>query len=236
MAVSHDVCVAAGPVAVSRRAASVRAGLSLAICAPQPFLRAGIRSILSEDGLTVIADGSDLVSVAQAAEEHRPRALVVVDMETLAAPARPQALLDSLSRLDVIVVSEEFDRVRLATLLAQDVNALVYQNGSSTDLIRAVLAVAQGNRFIASEFTGLVMDLLKESSLRSLPSVDRLTPREREVFRLVCRGLTNRAIAQDRGLSEKTVKFHVSNVLAKMGVRTRAELIASAVSERRPPR
>ncbi|GIJ50430.1 hypothetical protein Val02_73160 [Virgisporangium aliadipatigenens] len=97
--------------------------------------------------------------------------------------------------------------------------------------MRAIRFVRAGRRYVAPEFGEVLLRMVQSQVVRAagLRHPDRagLTDRERDVLYLVCEGGTNREVARALGISERTVKFHVSSILGKLQVRSRVELIAS---------
>ncbi|MEV0967800.1 response regulator transcription factor [Microtetraspora glauca] len=96
-----------------------------------------------------------------------------------------------------------------------------------TEIIRSLQAVAAGQVVFGSSAGSRVLSALSAETVRPRP-LPELTDREREVLDLVAAGLTNHAIAQRLFLSEKTIRNHVSNIFAKLGVSGRAEAVARA--------
>jgi DNA-binding NarL/FixJ family response regulator len=194
-----------------------------------PVVREGLRSFLaSRPGLDVVGDAVDADSLVAAAERLRPD-VVLVDLlmpgggieaihrlQSLAAP--PRALvLTSFAGDDQVIPAL---RAGAAGYLLKDVDP--------ADLEAAIRTVHAGGALLDPSVAARVVDEVRSPQ----PPVDdrlaRLTPREREVLGALARGLANREIATELFVAEKTVKTHVSSVLAKLGVtdRTQAALYA----------
>lgn len=128
----------------------------------------------------------------------------------------------------VVLMVRAGQRADLAGWLGLGVHALVSEDATADDLCRAVGAVAAGDcyvqRTLVAELRSFV-DGVPALGVELAPGV-RLTERETEIVRLVCRGMSNDDIARYLVVSVRTVKYHVSNVLAKLGARNRAEVIA----------
>lgn len=208
--------------------------IRVVVCCSQRLVRVGLRSILErESAITVVAEASDQRELVHAVRTHQPH--VVVLEESLSAHIPSTAELDGGTTADVVILAEHTHPDALLALLRTDARGVVHRDAPQDDLVRAVRAVATGGGFVSSGLTGALMQVVRAvvpRPRRSAPGVDPLTFRESEVLDLVCLGMANREIASALNLSEKTVKFHVSNVLAKTNLRTRAQLIAfaSAVS------
>jgi DNA-binding NarL/FixJ family response regulator len=103
-------------------------------------------------------------------------------------------------------------------------------------LLAAIRTVHQGNQVIAAAATrALFAHVGRGSGRRPAPAAwSELTPREREIFALAARGLSNGEIAASEFLSEATVKTHVSRILAKLGLRDRVQLVVFAYEHELP--
>ncbi|MFR9772091.1 response regulator transcription factor [Nocardia sp. SC052] len=129
----------------------------------------------------------------------------------------------------VVVVSDGTDSELLLRYLQAGVRGLVSRRSSAVDLVNAVDSVIRGEALLSPSITRLVLEAtvpyLPAASTRSVTALDTLTQRELEILILVADGLSNSEIAQVLHVSYKTVKFHVSNILRKLSVRTRAQAI-----------
>jgi DNA-binding NarL/FixJ family response regulator len=102
----------------------------------------------------------------------------------------------------------------------------VLKRAADTDLIDALRTVSAGSTFLSDDAQALLMREWQEG--RAEPE-DPLTPRELEVVKLIAEAYTNRQIAETLKLSEKTVESHRANVLSKLGMRDRVELVRYAI-------
>ncbi|WP_177244428.1 response regulator transcription factor [Streptomyces sp. yr375] len=188
-----------------------------------------MKTILSRDpGISVVAEAADEREALRRIAECRADVVLLEAglAETIqdlakSAPAPPYGLVYGI---------ECMAPEKLAALVRGNVRAIVHRDARHDELVRAVRAVTSGDGFASQELTGCLLQAVRAGVAR--PGVDhrfkdRLTDRENGVLGLLCQGLSNKAIAAALSVSEKTVKFHVSNVLAKSGVSTRTQLIAA---------
>src|SRR5581483_4525806 len=127
----------------------------------------------------------------------------------------------------VIVLTSFADDERLLPAIRAGAAGYLLKNVEPQELARAVRAAHAGEALLDPSVAARLVDAL--AGRADDEPADRLTPREREVLALIARGLPNKRIALELGLSEKTVKTHVTHVLAKLGVgdRTQAALYAA---------
>jgi len=210
--------------------------LHLLIADDQALVRAGFRLILeAEDDLVVVGEAGDGAAAVRLAEELRPD-VVLLDVQM---PG-----LDGLEAARRILAPGGAHQPKVLMLTTFDLDEYVYEAmrlGASGFLLKdtpaeqlaaGVRAVARGEALLAPAITRrLITEFTRRppSGHGGRPAVvDRLTPRELEVFRLVAHGLSNQEIAAELFLGETTVKTHVARILAKLGVRDRVQAVVLA--------
>ena len=133
----------------------------------------------------------------------------------------------------VVVVAEKLTEAIAFPLLRLGVKGFIRYAEVSSLLTRVLREVAEGGFWVPRPLLSRYVDSTvgRGRPARPLPSVARLSRREREVFDLLLENLSNKQIAAKLSLSERTAKFHVSNLLAKYGVKRRADLIVLCLSQ-----
>jgi DNA-binding NarL/FixJ family response regulator len=129
--------------------------------------------------------------------------------------------LAALTRVVIVTASEQLDQI-LAAVQA-GARGVVSKSAAADTLIRAMEVVARGEVWLSPALQSRLVGALVN------PSPDRLTPREREIVRLVAFGLRNAEVAAELYISPVTVKTHLGRVFEKLGVRDRADLVLYAV-------
>jgi DNA-binding NarL/FixJ family response regulator len=193
-----------------------------------PIVRQGLRSFLSSrDGIEVVGEAGDAAEGAAEAARLLPD-VVLLDLVmpgggTIEAISRIGAL-SSAPRVLVLTSFSADDQVLPA--LGAGAAGYVVKDASPGDLEAAVRTVHRGGVVLAPQVASTVLGEVSRD--RSAPGTEQLTPRERDVLRLLARGLSNRDLASALFVSEKTVKTHVSSILSKLGLadRTQAALFA----------
>jgi two-component system response regulator NreC len=187
-------------------------------------VRAGLRATLERAAdFCVVAEARDVSGTLGAVREHRP-ALLVMDLmmpdgSTLAALPRI-ATVSPATAVVVVTFHEEPAYARAA--IAAGAQAFVLKQGSTGELLAACRSAAGGRPYVHPRIGGaLAADLGR-------PAAKSLSPRERDVVRLLTLGHTNAEIAGMMYLSERTIKTARARAMQKTGAETRAELVAYA--------
>lgn len=153
--------------------------------------------------------------------------IYVVDGHDPYAAALVGALVNRFPDSRVIVLSEKFTDATAFPLLELGVKGLLDYSEASHHLPEAVKVVREGkfwvDRQLLSRFMSSIVPAARRQFVKAGPR--HLSPREREVLECLLENLSNKEIAKKLNISERTVKFHVSNLLAKFDVRRRVDLI-----------
>jgi DNA-binding NarL/FixJ family response regulator len=196
------------------------------------IVRRGLRSLLEEAGLSVVAEAADGLDAVRLTEEHRPDLLIVdVGMPKLngiEVAARAQKLDRPPA---VIVLSMHADESYILRALAAGARAYLLKDATDEDLLPAIRAVASGKPFFSPAVTAvLIEDYMRTLQKRGLTdSYHLLTDREKEVLHLLAEGRSNKEVATllDVGLS--TVETHRANLMQKLNLHNTAEIVLYAV-------
>jgi DNA-binding NarL/FixJ family response regulator len=204
----------------------------------QAIVRAGFRALLdNEPDIVVAGEAATGTEAVQLAKELRPDVLVMdirmPELDGLEATRRITADPTLTATRVLVLTTFELDEYVFGALRA-GASGFLLKGGELTDLLTAVRTVAAGESLLAPSVTRkLIAAYVAEpepahSSVRSLPQLDQLTPREHEVLTLIARGLSNHEIAEELHLSPLTAKTHVSRILMKLNARDRVQLVVLA--------
>ena len=206
--------------------------IRVVIADDQELVRSGFAMILeAQPDIKVVAEASDGAAALAAVHEHRPDvALLDIRMPVVDGIEAARAVCaESACRVIMLTTFDQDDYVYDA--LYGGASGFLLKDVRRDDLVHAVRVVAAGESLLAPSVTRrLIRDLTARRPRTGTlaTALDVLTARERETLKLLGRGLSNAEIAAAMVVSEHTVKTHVSNVLAKLGLRDRAQAVIAA--------
>jgi two-component system response regulator NreC len=196
------------------------------------IVRRGLRSLLEEAGLSVVAEAADGLEAIRLCEEHRPDLLIVdigmPKMSGIEVATRAQKLDRPPG---IIVLSMHADESYIIRALAAGARAYLLKDATDEDLLPAVRAVAAGRPFFSPAVTSLlIQDYVRTLQKRSLSdSYHLLTDREKEVLYLLAEGRSNKEAATLLDLGLSTIETHRANLMQKLNLHNTAEIVLYAV-------
>ena len=192
-------------------------------------VRSGLKLLLDrQEGLEVVAEAADGAAAVAAALAFRPDLCILdVSMPKLTGLQAAREIRAQDPHIAVLMLSMHDDERYLFEALKAGAGGYVLKMEADTALVDAVHAVLRGEPFLTNAAEErLIREWVSDPSTG--PS-EPLSPREQEVLKLIAEAHTNREIAQVLHLSEKTVESHRGNLLRKLGMRDRVELVRYAI-------
>jgi two-component system, NarL family, response regulator LiaR len=191
-----------------------------------PMIRHGLAAMLrAEPGLAWVGDAADGADAVRLAPELKPDVvlmdLVMPRMDGVAAIA---ALRPLLPRCRFVILTSLLEPAEVKRAIDAGASGYLLKNASSQELVTVIQMAHRGQRVLAPEVT----DALAASQRNAAPG-DDLTQRERELLALMARGHSNQEISTQLTIAMPTVKFHVTNILAKLHADNRTEAVLIAL-------
>jgi len=204
-------------------------------------VREGLRAFLAlQDGFEIVGEAVDGEEAIAKAAELEPDVILMdlvmpkLDGVSAMRELRSRGEGGRGSHARVIVLTSFLDEDRLLPALEAGAAGYLLKNSQPAELARAVRAAHAGEAIIDPTAAARLVDALSDQDRRrpaAAGALDQLTGRERDVLALIARGRSNKRIALELGISEKTVKTHVGHLLAKLGVDDRTQAAVLAVEQ-----
>jgi DNA-binding NarL/FixJ family response regulator len=204
------------------------APIRILIADDHSVVRQGLKMFLGLDSeLDVIGEAADGAEAVRLAHQLQPD-VVLMDllMPVMDGITATQTIRRELPDVEVVALTSVLEDASVVGAVRAGAVGYLLKDTESDELRRAIKAAAAGQVQLSPQ---AAMRLLRE--VRAPESPEALTERETDVLRLLARGQANKEIARELNIGEKTVKTHVSNILAKLGVqsRTQAALYAARI-------
>jgi DNA-binding NarL/FixJ family response regulator len=203
------------------------AQITVLIADDHPVVRQGLQVLLSlQDDIVVVGAAEEGAQAVALCAELEPDVLLLdLKLPVLDGVGVLRELAERGCAVRSLVLTSATDHALVTAALNAGAAGFLYKDVDPDALVRAVRSVHDGHTLLAPEAAGLLMAPRRNAAVAGL---DALTPREREILALLADGRSNREIGRMLRISEKTVKSHVSAVLAKLGAadRTQAAVIA----------
>jgi DNA-binding NarL/FixJ family response regulator len=195
----------------------------------QSLIRRGLRALLKpEPDLLVLGEAENGTEALAWLESHSPLPDVIlmdVRMPEMDGVAATQAIAQAFPQIKILILTTFDDTEYVNQALQNGASGYLLKDTPAEELVQAIQLVYKGYTQLGP---GLAQKLLMPPVLSPQPNtattaLEELTPREREILQLIAQGASNREIAQQLYIAEKTVKNHVTNILSRLGLRDRTQ-------------
>jgi len=205
----------------------------------QALVRKGLRMILEvEPDLDVVGEAADGAQAVLAARDTRPDVVLMdVRMPGIDGLEATRRLLVGGNDDPHVLILTTFDLDEYVyEALRAGASGFVLKDMPPEHLVAAIHTIANGEALLSPVITRRLIESFVQrppaAPNRTPPGLDRLTPREADILRLIARGLSNAEIAAEAFVSEPTVKTHVARILMKLGLRDRVQVVVYAYENR----
>jgi len=188
------------------------------------MVRIGLSAVLTtEEDLEVVgeaAGGADAIRLAQA---YKPDVILMdLVMDGMDGVETTRRIMEMLPDTKVIVLTSYVDDDKLYPVIEAGAFSYLLKTSRAAEIADAIRAAARGQSVLEPQVAAKMMNRLRQPK-RQAAVHEELTEREMEVLRLIAQGKSNQEIADELFIGVKTVKFHVTNLLAKLGLEDRTQ-------------
>jgi two-component system nitrate/nitrite response regulator NarL len=211
-----------------------RASLRVLIADDHRMFRESLRTLLEmEDDLSVVGEAGDGDGAVKLTRELRPDILLLdLSMPTMSGLEALKELTRASADTCIILLTAAIEKDQMVEAFQLGARGLVLKDSATALLVEAMRAVMTGQYWVGRESVSDLLKMLRDnrSAGDAKPRKDfGLTPRELEIISAIVAASGNKEIAQTLGISEKTVKRHLTNIFDKLGVSNRLELALFAL-------
>ena len=196
------------------------------------IVREGLRALIAtEPDLELVGEATDGIQAVSKAQALRPDVILLdLMMPRMDGVEAINEIKKSWQDARVIVLTSFSDDEKVFSAIRSGALGYLLKDSSPSDLLQAISTVANGEGFLSPAIASKVMREINQPP-KLPPTQDPLTEREVEILQLVAQGLTNDGIAEKLVVSERTVRTHVSNILAKLQLANRTQAALYALKE-----
>jgi len=211
----------------------VREKVRVAVIDPYPLFRQGImQTIMHADQLSLVAEGATWLDAQRAAGEHHPDVLII-DIGGLpdGGVDGVQEFLKVAPACKLVVLTSLDDVPSVSKALAAGIQGYILKGVTGAELVEAIATIHSGQPYITPKLASRLLTEARGGPLSAIrepiPKLE-LSYREQQVLIRISRGLTNKEIASQLGLNERTIKHYLTQLFKKMQVRNRLQAIQTA--------
>lgn len=197
-----------------------------------PIWRDGVKADLEASGTaTVVSEAADGGDAIERARESMPE-VVLMDLQlpTVSGVEATRQIVEESPHVKVVVLSASGEEADVLEAVKVGASGYLLKSSTSDEIASAVRRVRDGEPVFTPSLAGLVLSEFRRVATQD-PAEPKLSPRENEVLKLVAKGYTYREIAEKLFISVKTVQNHVQNILTKLQLRKRYELMRYAIQK-----
>ena len=207
--------------------------ITVLIADDHSVVREGVRQLISQEtDMEVVGEAADGLEALEAARQYQPRVVILdIAMPRVSGMEAVSLIKEAVPNTEVVVLTMHSKETMIHRVLEAGALGYVLKASPVSDVVHAVRAADKGEYFLSSKIRAEVVGAYV-SGRRERPPVkgyDLLSEREQQVFRVLAEGNTTQQIADLLTVSPKTVEKHRSNIMRKLGLKDRLELVKLAI-------
>jgi two-component system response regulator NreC len=204
--------------------------IDILIADDHAIVRTGLRALLrSEPGLQLVGEATGGYEAIELVGKTRPDILILdLSMPDLDGIAVTRQLKPQYPDLRILILTVHEDEAMLREAIRAGASGYIVKHAAEAELIAAIKTIRRGDLYVDPAMLRVLLVESPKPRTEQPASPDPLTPRETDVLKLIVQGYTNRQVGEELGISVRTVEGHRANLLEKLGLRTRVELVRYA--------
>lgn len=204
--------------------------INILIADDHAIVRTGLRALLrSEPGLQLVGEATGGYEAIELVGKTRPDILILdLSMPDLDGIAVTRQLEPQYPDLRILILTVHEDEAMLREAIRAGASGYIVKHAAEAELIAAINTIRRGDLYVDPAMLRVLLVESPRPRTEQPASPDPLTPRETDVLKLIVQGYTNRQVGEELGISVRTVEGHRANLLEKLGLRTRVELVRYA--------
>ena len=204
--------------------------INILIADDHAIVRTGLRALLrSEAGLQLVGEATGGYEAIELVGKTHPDILILdLSMPDLDGIAVTRQLKPQYPDLRILILTVHEDEAMLREAIRAGASGYIVKHAAEAELIAAIKTIRRGDLYVDPAMLRVLLVESPKPRTEQPASPDPLTPRETDVLKLIVQGYTNRQVGEELGISVRTVEGHRANLLEKLGLRTRVELVRYA--------
>ena len=195
------------------------------VAATSAVRRAGLESVVKSEPDFHLAGSTSAIARLGVGARQSSADVILIDAETL-----PHSVLENSSEYPLVVLTDSSNARFISRLLLAGARAILPWESDPEEIVSAIFTAYSGLVLLSASAAESLGAIFRDHQFESTNEpVEEITPREIEILRMLARGLMNKQIGAELGISEHTVKFHISSILDKLGAATRTEAVTLGI-------
>lgn len=200
------------------------------------LVRQGLTSLLSKEQDVLVVGEAKTLADAQAlvSRTHPHLALIEMNLPDASGMEACRRLLDSDPQLRILILTNHAEDMMVAAAIRSGAHGYLLKDVKTPELLRAIRTVSGGRGYLDPRITQHALRWIRTLATpkSQLHGIQRLSPQERLIMPLLATGKTNKEIAVELHLSDKTIKNYLANIFDKLGVNRRSEAVAKFIQDK----
>ncbi len=194
------------------------------------IVRAGLRALIkAEPGLDLVGEAAGGYEAIELVEQTHPEVVVLdLSMPDLDGISVTRSIKPNFPNLHILILTLHEDEALLKEAIKAGAEGYILKRAAESELVSAIRTILRGNLYVDPSMVKVLLGEPIKTIAEQPPPVEALTPREKEILKMIVEGYTNRQIGEQLSISIRTVEGHRANISEKLGLHSRVEFVRYA--------